>query len=117
MHNVCGYAEGSPDTHALINKVAEAGVIKHLQALSCPTLKQSRVAVRNKLYVAMGVSSIRGLALLRLERLTQVIAGSASGNAARERRARAQAEWRAFNQSYQDRHAYDNRNPGSQDWW
>ena len=71
--------------------------MKHLQALPCPTLKQARAAVRNKLYATMGVASIRGLTLLRLERLAQVIAGSESGRAARERRARAQAEWRAFN--------------------
>ena len=97
--------------------MAETGAVKHLQSLACLTLREARAAVRNKLYAAMKVSSIRGFTLLRLERLAQVIAGSESGRAARERRARAQAEWRAFNQSYQDRHAHDNRNPGADNWW
>ena len=36
---VGGYAEGSPDLHALINKMVETGAVKHLQTLDCSTLR------------------------------------------------------------------------------
>ena len=113
---VGGYGEGSPDLHQFVAIMSNAGAIEHLEALGSPSLLRARTAVRNKLYASVGAASARGLALLRLERLGQVIAGSASGRAADERRRQSEQRWRDHERAYRDRHAYDDRTPGEHAW-
>ena len=98
------FGEASPDVHNLVKSMAEAGAVKHMELWVDRTwLKMARAAVSHKLYAAVRVASIRGLDLLKLERLAQVIAGSASGRA-KGLPVCGQA----------DRHAYYG---GSDSWW
>ena len=103
---VGAHGECSPDIHALVERMACRGAQRRYKTMGFKTARLAKSTILAQVRLTLGIEAIRGVAMVRLQNLGTILAGSASAKAAAGRRAHARARFQEQNDAHWARHAY-----------
>ena len=102
------HGERSPHLLKLLDRIAERGALQRYRQMGFSTPEKAFGAVRQQVYMVLGVEAIRGIVRLTLTNLASILAGTASNMAASARRREARMHYTQNVDTYWASHCHFN---------
>ena len=103
---VGAHGEFSPDLLHLVEKLAEQGAQSRHRDMGFDSPKAASAAVKQQVFLSLGVEAVRGMARMRIDKLGAALAGNTSTNNGTTRRQRGKQTFRQQTEAYERRHCF-----------